>query len=220
MKGIKFKRGLASLLFFLSLILFTNLSCKKAKNDNQSIGDSVQKPQTVSETNGVQQEEAEVPSINKLEKGKAEVETRLETLLSLVEEKEQSLIEREKRILEWEASLEARSTELAKKESSFRRQQILSWIVLVLGVGGMVFGFVIGRRKQKPPLAATEIKSKDDTDKKKAKITSEEVKVESIKQEKEKVEESEKAVKEKGQVGEKETPKAQSEIEHRDKSTE
>jgi hypothetical protein len=181
------RTGVLAFLLFSILIL----GCKKSEEVEQTTEPSENQVQTVSDTAEVEQEIIEAPSLEKLEKGKAEVETRLEALLSLIEQKEKALIEREQRLMEQEAQLEAEAQDLATRQSKFWRQQVISWIVLVLGVGGIVLGFIIGRKKQKPPLA---------------KPGPEEVKAKSTEEQKEK-----EVRKDKDQDKEKETPKTQSE---------
>lgn len=200
------RTGVLAFLIFSTLIIFSNMGCKKSQEVEQTTELSENQVQTISDTAGVEQEVIEAPSIEKLAKGKVEVETRLESLLSLIEQKEKALVEREKRLMEQEARLEAEAQDLATKKSRFWLQQILSWMALVLGVGGIIMGFIIGRRKQKPPSGKTEVKIKNEADKKKAEITIEAPKAKSVEAKKEKGEE-----KVKDASNEKETPKAKSE---------
>lgn len=203
------KTSILSLVFLLSSILFLIISCKKPQDTRQTMEVTVQTVQTRSDTSGVKRDTTVVPSIEKLEKGKAEVETRLEALLSLIEQKERSLLEREKGLLEQEASLKVRAENLTNKESRFWRQQMISWIVLVLGLGSIVFAFIIGRKKQKKfesdieveTEEKSEVKAAGETEKRKEDIKAEEAKAESEVKEKDTGKE----------VEEKEAPKEKSE---------
>lgn len=160
MKTITIKRHVPSLFFFLILIPLLVMSCRKANQGNETPAEPAQRVQTLRDTTGIEQEAEVVPSIEKLEMGKVEVATRLEALLSLIEQKEKSLIDRETRLLEQEASLQAKEKELAKREASFRRQQVISWVVLILGLGGIFFGFILGLKKQRKSVGGTETKTK------------------------------------------------------------
>jgi len=184
MKTIKMKIGFSSSLMFLIFILLLIISCKEATQVNETPVEPAKSVQTMPDTTGIEQDTISVPSIEKLELGKAEVETRLDALLSLIEQKEKSLLERETRLLEQEKIL-------AKRQVSLKLQQIISWIVLALGVLGIVFGFIIGRKKQKKSASKTktEVKSKavaeGEAAEKKHIIETEEVNAESKVEEKE-----------------------------------
>ena len=75
----------------------------------------------------------------------AELENRLENLVSVLEEKEQTLISRENKLLELDHSLDEKAAILAEKEMAVRRLETMSWIILAIGLFGMVAGFVVIR---------------------------------------------------------------------------
>lgn len=74
-----------------------------------------------------------------------ELENRLENLISVLEEKEKTLISRENKLLELDHSLDEKAAILAEKEMAVRRLETMSWIVLAIGLLGMVAGFVVIR---------------------------------------------------------------------------
>ncbi len=139
---------------FCGMVLLTTLSllflagCKK-KDLEEAAKPQAEKVQAAIDTSQVQQEETIVSGLPELEEGKTEIEARLQALVSLIEEKEQSLNQREKRLLEQEKRLQEEMTTLRKKESSLARLQIISWVVLVIGLAGIIFSLVIVRRRDK-----------------------------------------------------------------------
>lgn len=145
------------LLIFACLILF--LACEK-ENKGESKIESAEAMQTESDSSKVQETTISGPNAEKLQAQRAELENRLEVLLSKIEEIEDSLLQREKRLIEQAKSLDEREKSLNEWETRLRRQQVISWIVLVLGVLGIFLGIVIALRRKKSKKESVETKDK------------------------------------------------------------
>lgn len=158
-----FKIGLLSSLFLTTLSFILIIGCEKTK-DLEQASEAV-----VADTPDTTQAQQKVPSIEGLEKRTVEVETRLETLLSLIEEKENALLKRE-------GNLEARAAELDKAEQRLKTHQTVSWVVLGLGVAAIFLGFVIGKRRRKKTEVETKTAVKKDEPEVKAEAKAEEKK--------------------------------------------
>lgn len=145
------------LLIFACLILL--LACEK-ENKGESKIESAEAMQTEGDSSKVQETTISGPNAEKLQAQRAELENRLEVLLSKIEEIEDSLLQREKRLIEQAKSLDEREKSLNEWETRLRRQQAISWIVLVLGVLGIFLGIVIALRRKKSKKESVETKDK------------------------------------------------------------
>ena len=139
------KTSLLYSLFLVTLSFVLTIGCEKAKNRKPTTEQPVVEVETVGDTSEVEQKAKPVPSLER----RAEVETRLESLLSLIEEREKILLDKEKRLFALEKRVEERAANLDKGEKNLRLQQTISWIVLALGAVGIGLAFVIGTRQRK-----------------------------------------------------------------------
>lgn len=91
------------------------------------------------------------PDTGQMGGGMREIESRLEGLISVIEQKENSLLAREQDLLDREQRLRSEAESLRSRERSVQRLQIFSWFVLVIGLAGIVSGFAISRKNRDKP---------------------------------------------------------------------
>jgi len=120
-------------------------ACEKKQEERERADVSGQK--SAADTTEMTGERAPAPSLSELEEGKTAIEGRLESLLTLLEEKQRALIEREEELYKRERALIAKAAQLNDREQRLTRLRIASWIVLALGVVGIITGLIISRRK-------------------------------------------------------------------------
>lgn len=86
----------------------------------------------------------ETSGVRGLEKHTVEVESRLEDLLSLIEEREKGLLTKE--------------AELTERENRIARLHLISWIIFGIGVGSIVMTLIVGIMRKRKNKLKTDVK--------------------------------------------------------------
>lgn len=161
-EGTMLKKQVVLAFSVVVFFAFSSLNCEKKSEGVQHAADTTNvmqtqrlqpvqpQPDTTGDTTSIVQLQSEIqsPSLSSLEATKTEVESRLESLLSLIENKEKDLRAREERLSEREHRLVVETTNLVEKRKDLARLQVISWIVLGLGVVGIVVGLVLSGRSR------------------------------------------------------------------------
>lgn len=128
--------SLLLLIFFIAAI-----GCKKT--DELIEEPVVEKTDVAEDTTAILESAVITPDVTAIKQSKTEIEKRFEKMVTLIQEKEQALLEREKRVLDVEKQLGLRADELDKKEARLTSQQYLSWIVFIIGVIAIALAIVL-----------------------------------------------------------------------------
>jgi predicted nucleic acid-binding Zn-ribbon protein len=133
------------ILLGLSFIFFAG--CKTSEAPQEGGEQAAVQTQTGTDTARAQQE-VMAPRLKELQEQKTAIESRLQTLLTQVEEKEKALAEREKRARDQESMLSAKAASLDEREARLDRQQTISWIALAIGLASLILALFLLRRQR------------------------------------------------------------------------
>ena len=150
----------AALVFTLTF-LFVILRCEKAEGSCEVSNQVVSEVQSKQDTIPAEPDTIDIPSLEALQLGKVDLETRLADLLGLIEQKERSLLAKEERLAAQQETLGELAETLARRENRLSQVQVLAGIVFILGLAGIVIGFVIGRGKAKKAGSGVDFKAED-----------------------------------------------------------
>lgn len=106
--------------------------------------------QTEPDTSPIEGNSAALRNITELQQLTGEVETRLEKLVTLLSEGQHSVTQREQKLDQMEAILAVKAAEIANAEQQLTTQKTISWVVLALGVGAVIFAFVMPKGRAVP----------------------------------------------------------------------
>ncbi|MBN2009966.1 hypothetical protein JW960_11540 [candidate division KSB1 bacterium] len=118
--------------------------CDRANTPDKTTGNKLK---TISKSDSLRAgiSSLTAPQSDEIQNSKTELEQRLEKIVSLIEEKEQNLKDRENTAVKMEMRLAARADELEQKEDWLTVQQYIAWIVFVIGIISMIVAIVIFR---------------------------------------------------------------------------
>ena len=131
----------------------------QAQNQEQAQETPKVENQTAPDTSPIEEHSIAIRNLTELQQLTGEVETRLETLVTLLSEEQHSVTQREQKLAQMEAILAAKAAELANAEQQLTTQKTISWVVLALGVGAVIFAFVMHKGRAIP----TEMPSRSET---------------------------------------------------------
>ncbi len=148
---------------FSLLALSLTLLIGRGQAQNQERAEEAPKieNQTAPDTSPIEEHSVAIRNITELQQLTSEVETRLETLVTLLSEEQHSVTQREQKLAQMEAILAAKAAELANAEQQLTTQKTISWVVLALGVGAIIFAFVMHKGRAVPTQLPRKSESKN-----------------------------------------------------------
>lgn len=147
---MKIERLILTTFLSLGLVFMACEQNQKVEKEAEVSGKSA------ADTSESVEEREPAPSLSELEEGKTAIEGRLESLLTLLEEKQRALMAREEELYKRERALVAKAAHLNDREQRLARLRIVSWMVLALGIVGIIAGLIISRRTPGQPSSQTQ----------------------------------------------------------------
>jgi len=143
-------KKLSGVVLILMFALFLT-NCEAVNNTDKEAKEEKLQPMASDTT--LTSEAPILPDTESLKEGKILVEDRLDSLLTLIEQKEASLLDREKTLLDREKQLYAKSASLDERSERINTFRTVSWFICAIGLVTFVFGIVFFQRSKNKMVA-------------------------------------------------------------------